>query len=150
MQLKIQLKAKDMHHMLYTVLPICKLLKQPQCTKHAQWQHKRHWNKSIKHTWKQNQITMQEHLYFIPSNEPLFPIIILPLGETTQNQSHIFILVITIHCILLICNLTALLFCTIAKALQRNCISPKQAPALNKEHHTLANWPGKQGSEREK
>ena len=85
MQLKIQLKAKDMHHMLYTVLPIYKLLKQPQCTKHAQWQHKRQQNQIHKHTWKQKQLTMQEHLYFIPSNELLFPIIILFLGKTIQT-----------------------------------------------------------------
>lgn len=69
------------------------------------------------------------------------------------NQSHISILVITIHCILLICNSDIALLSyinTINKALQRNHISPKQASALHKERHTLANGPGKQGSEREK
>lgn len=55
MQLKIQLKTKDMHHMLYAVLPLYKLLKQPQCTKHAQWQHKRQQNPIQKCTWKQKQ-----------------------------------------------------------------------------------------------
>ena len=68
------------------------------------------------------------------------------------NQLDILILVITIHCILLICNLDkALLFCTnrITNAFLRNHISPKQASALN-ERHTLANWPGKQDSERKK
>lgn len=89
MQLKIWLKARDMHHMLYAALPIYKRLKQLQCTKHAQWQHKKQQKQIRKHTWKQNQITMQEYLYFIPSNELLFPIIIMFLGKTMQTD-HTF------------------------------------------------------------
>lgn len=78
-----------MHHMLYAVLPIYKLLKQPQCTKHAQWQHKMQQNQIHKHTLKQKQVTNQEHLYFIPSNELLFPTIIFFLGKTIQTN-HTF------------------------------------------------------------
>lgn len=95
---------------------------------------------------------MQEHLYFVPSNELLFPIIILvyrkdhpkPITHFDTGYQHL----------LYTFNLwdIALLFCinTITKALQRNRISPKQASALNKEHHTSANWPRKQSSEKEK
>lgn len=73
MQLKkIPLKAKDMHHMLYIAGTPYKLLRQPQHTKHAQWQHKQQQKQIQEHAWKRRQVAMQEHLYFLSSNELFF------------------------------------------------------------------------------
>lgn len=87
-QLEILLKAKDMHHMLRAVLPIHKLLKQPQCTNHAKGNIKGSKNRSVNTLESKKQETTQEHLHFVPLHELLFHLSILVLVKTIQaNQT---------------------------------------------------------------